>query len=149
MPSEFNIGFDPESAHIVFSTWPKFELVDWEATLRHGLAYADIERWLQADSPRARFYAAISRRTRSWARSHGRQRLLIADALAMAVAIDPAIVTSAADHHVGIELNGQLTRGATVVDWENRFGREANARIVLSVDQGRFERLVRNALGAD
>jgi len=30
VPAEFNIGFDPESAHAVFSEWPSFDLVDWE-----------------------------------------------------------------------------------------------------------------------
>lgn len=149
VPAEFNIGFDPEAAHIVFSSWPKFELVDWEATLRHGLAYADIEDWLRADSARARFYAAISRRTRDWARSHGRARLLTADALAMAVALEPDIVASSETHHVAVELDGRLTRGATVVDWNDRCGGEANAQIVLAVDQGRFENLARAALAAD
>jgi len=148
VPAEFNIGFDPEAAHVVFSSWPKFELVDWEATLRHGLAYETVEQWLQADSARARFYAAISRRTRSWARQHGRPRLLSADALAMAVVLAPDRVVRSKDRHVAIELGGQLTRGATVVDWEDRMRREANARIVIEMDQGRFEELVRNALGA-
>jgi purine nucleosidase len=148
VPAEFNIGFDPEAAHIVLSAWPNFDLVDWEATLRHGLDYTDIEHWLAADSARARFFAAISRRTRTWAREHGRERLLAADALAMAVALDPGIVTQAQTHHVGVELNGGLTRGATVVDWEDRMGCPANARIVLAVDQARFEALVRAALGA-
>jgi len=41
-----------------------------------------------------------------------------------------------------------LTRGATVVDWEDRLGRPANARIVLDVDQGRFQALVAQALGS-
>lgn len=149
VPAEFNIGFDPEAAHIVFSSWPRFELIDWEATLRHGLDYAELERWLAADTRQAAFYAAISRRTRTWAREHGRERLLSADALAMAVALDPGIVTEAEEHHVGVELTGSLTRGATVVDWENRMGKPANARIVLALDQKRFERLVREALGAD
>jgi purine nucleosidase len=36
-----------------------------------------------------------------------------------------------------------------VVDWEHRFGRQANARIVLGVDQARFEGLVRAALGVE
>jgi purine nucleosidase len=148
VPSEFNIGFDPEAAHVVFSAWPRFELIDWEATLRHGLAYADVERWLEADSPRARFYAAISRRTRRWAHEHGRPRLLSADALAMAVALEPSLVVHAENRHVAVELGGALTRGATVVDWEERMGRPANARIVLEVDQDRFERCIRQALGA-
>lgn len=148
VPAEFNIGFDPEAAHIVFSEWPKFELVDWEATIRHGLDFADVECWSSAADPRAAFYSSISRRTRDWTREHGRDRLLTADALAMAVVLDPSIVTSAQDHHVGIELTGSLTRGATVVDWEDRTGRPSNARIVLGVDQVRFEAMVARALGA-
>jgi len=148
VPAEFNIGFDPEAAHIVFSSWPMFDLVDWEATLRHGLDYGDIERWLCSGNERAKFYAAISRRTRTWAREHGRERLLSADALAMAVALDPAIIEDAQERHVGIELSGDLTRGATVVDWEGRMGVPANARIVLGVKQARFEEMARAALGA-
>jgi purine nucleosidase len=148
VPTEFNIGFDPEAAHVVFSTWPHFTLVDWEATLRHGIAFETIERWLAADNPHARFFAAISRRTREWTRTRGRPRLMVADALAMAVALQPDIVTRAEDHHVAVELTGTLTRGATVVDWENRFGKPANAHIVMDVDQGRFEALIASALGA-
>lgn len=148
VPAEFNIGFDPEAAHIVFSSWPKFDLVDWEATVRHGLDYAAFASWLDVDSPRARFYADISRRTCDWAQQQGRARLFSADALAMAVALEPAIVSEARDCHVGIEMTGALTRGATVVDWEGRLQRPANARIILGVDQARFEDRIKAALAA-
>ena len=37
---------------------------------------------------------------------------------------------------------------AAVVDWEDRLGKPANARIVLDVDHARFEALVAAALGA-
>lgn len=148
VPAEFNIGFDPESAHVVFSTWPHCVLVDWEATTRHGIEFATMERWLAADDPRAHFFAAISRKTRNWTRERGRPKLLVADALAMAVALQPDIVTRAEERHVAIELTGTHTRGATVVDWERRLGRAANASIVLDVDQARFEALVAAALGA-
>lgn len=147
IPAEFNIGFDPEAAHIVFSLWPEFELVDWELTMRHGLDFDRIEAWFAAGDARGRFFAAISRRTRSWTLARGRPTLFAADALAMAVAIDPSIVTSAESHHIGIELDGTLTRGATVVDWQDRRGCPANARIVLGVDQTRFEALVASSLG--
>jgi purine nucleosidase len=148
VPAEFNIGFDPEAAHVVFSTWPHFTLVDWELVLHHGIAFETMERWLTADNARARFFAAISRKTRAWTRGHGRPRLMVADALAMAVALQPDIVTRAEDHHIAIELDGTLTRGATVVDWQDRFAQPANARIVMDVDQLRFEALVASALGA-
>jgi len=148
VPAEFNIGFDPEAAHIVFSSWPRFDLVDWEATVRHGLDFDAMQAWLAAGDTRARFYEAISRKTRDWTRANGRPRLLCADALAMAVALAPDLVTESAERHVGIELDGALTRGATVVDWDGRLGRPINARIVLAVDQARFEALVRAALCA-
>jgi len=144
--AEFNIGFDPEAAHIVFSSWPRIELVDWELVTRHGIAFDTMERWLAADNSRARFFAAISRKTRAWTRARGRPKLLVADALAMAVALQPDIVTRAEDHHIAVELEGQLTRGATVVDWESRGAHAPNARIALEVDQARFEALVASAL---
>jgi purine nucleosidase len=145
--AEFNVGFDPEAAHIVFSSWPRIELVDWELVTRHGIAFETMERWLAADNLRAKFFAAISRKTRAWTRTRGRPKLLVADALAMAIALQPDIVMRLEDHHVAIELDGKLTRGATVVDWENRSGRAPNTRIVLEVDQARFEALVASALG--
>lgn len=148
VPAEFNIGFDPEAAHIVFSAWPQFELVDWEATMRHGIALQRFEAWLAAGDARARFYDAVSRKIRGFMRERGRPGLVLADALAMAVVLDPACVTRAEHRHVAIELDGSLTRGATVVDWEGRSGKPANARIVLELDQARFEAMIAAALGA-
>jgi len=148
VPTEFNIGFDPEAAHVVFSAWPQFELVDWEACLRHAIPFERFDRIVAGGDERARFYGAISRKARAFNARHERAGMVIADALAMAVVLEPDIVRHAESHHVGIELNGELTRGATVVDWEDRLGRPANARIIMDVDQARFEALVAAALGA-
>lgn len=146
--AEFNIAFDPEAARIVFEAFPRVELCDWEATLRHGLAHADVEAWLAADSPHARFYAAISRRTRAWAAERRGERWHSADGLAMALALEPAGVVEAVERPLEIELGAGLARGATVVDWGRVDGGHDNARILLSYDQARFERRVRGALAA-
>jgi len=148
VPAEFNISFDPEAAHIVFSGWPQFDLVDWEACVRHAMDFPRFDAMLAGGDERARFYAAIVRKAREFNAAHGRGGMIAADALAMAVALEPDIVRAAEERHVGIELAGALTRGATVVDWEGRLGLPANARIVLEVDQARFEALVAGALGA-
>jgi purine nucleosidase len=147
VPAEFNIGFDPEAAHVVFSTWPQFTLVDWELTMRHGIEFAMLDRWLAGTSALSRFYDAISKKTREWTVQRRRPRLMVADALALAVALEPDIVRVAKDRHVGIELTGALTRGATVVDWDKRLGQPANARIVMDLDQARFESLIAATLG--
>jgi purine nucleosidase len=145
--AEFNIGFDPEAAQIVFEAFPDFDLVDWEATLSHAIAHADIEKWLEADDPRARFYCDISRNTRAWSADRRGDRWPAADALAMAVALDPGHIQESAKRAVGVERTGALTRGATVVDWLQRGDRPARARIVQRYDQPHFEALVRRALG--
>jgi purine nucleosidase len=148
VPAEFNIGFDPEAAHVVFEAFPQFELVDWEATLRHAFDDAEFEGWLKQGDERAGFYDSIAGTARAYNAQHGRRGVIAADALAMAVAIDPSIVTRSEKRAVAVELDGRLTRGATVVDWAKRLGRPANADIVLEVDQARFAAMVRRALGA-
>jgi purine nucleosidase len=142
VPAEFNVGFDPEAAHVVFSTWPRFTLVDWELTMRHGLEFPMLERWLGGGSAAGRFYATISAKTRVWTAQRGRPRLMVADALALAVLLEPDLVRHAEDRHVAVELNGTLTRGATVVDWDRRLDGPANARIAMDVDQAGFESLI-------
>ncbi|MEP6485004.1 MAG: nucleoside hydrolase [Rudaea sp.] len=146
VPAEFNIGFDPEAAHVVFSSWPNFKLVDWELTVRHGIDFDVLDKWLSTGSASAKFYDAISAKTRAWTVQRGRPRLMVADALALAVALEPDIVRKSERRHVAIELTGALTRGATVVDWDRRLGHSENAEIVLDLDQSRVESLIAGAL---
>ncbi|HEY8585769.1 MAG TPA: nucleoside hydrolase [Rhodanobacter sp.] len=147
VPAEFNIGFDPEAAHVVFEAFPAFDLVDWEATLRHAFDDAKFDRWLAAGDQRADFFGKIMGASRRYNAKHDRHGVIAADALAMAVALDPSIVIRSETRAVAVELDGHLTRGATVVDWAGRLGRPAQARIVQEVDQARFAAMVRLALG--
>ena len=144
---EFNIGFDPEAARVVFDAWPRLELVDWEAVVRHGIAYAQLDAWFGSGSELARFYEGISRKTRAFmAGTRDAEVWHGADALAMAVALEPARVTAWAQRAVMVELAGQHTRGMTVVDWNERCGRPAQASIALEFPLGRFGELVSGAL---
>lgn len=146
--AEFNIAFDPEAAHIVFEGFPRTELADWEAVMAHGFPHAAFERWLQAPSPRARFYEAISRRTREWAIDRRGDHWHSADALAMALALHPDSAQEVLERPVAIELAGRHSRGATIVDWRREEGRPDNATILQRYDQLRFEALLEAALAA-
>jgi purine nucleosidase len=148
IPAEFNIGFDPEAAHVVFEAFSMFDLVDWEVVLRHAFNDDEFTTWLAAGDQRAKFFEQVFGTARAFNAKRGRRGVIAADALAMAVAIDPSIVTRVDERHVAVELDGRLTRGATVVDWTGRLGQPANARIVMAVDQDRFGTMVRRALGA-
>lgn len=145
--AEFNVAFDPEAAHVVFEAFPQFDLADWEATIAHGFHHDKAEAWLQADSPRARFYDAISLQTRRWSEDSRGELWHSADAVAMAFALHPEGAQRMESRPVQVETEGKLTRGATITDWNRQTGRSDNARILLQYDQARFEALVAAALG--
>ena len=144
--AEFNVYFDPEAAHVVFSSFPRFELADWEAVMRHGFPHAAFDDWLRAGTPQAGFYDAISAHTRRWAAGQRGDRWHSADALAMALALEPAGALETRERPVTVELAGAATRGATPVDWDRRGGAPDNATILMAYDQARFEARVRDAL---
>jgi purine nucleosidase len=146
--AEFNVGFDPESAHVVLSGFPNYDLADWEATLAHGLHHRRAEDWLAADSPRARFYEAISRQTRLWSEDRRGELWHSADALAMAWALEPDAAVELVERPLAVETGSGLARGLTAVDWNRQTGAADNARILLRYDQSRFETRVQAALAA-
>jgi purine nucleosidase len=146
--AEFNIAFDPEAAHIVFSSFPHVEVADWEATVAHGLPHRAVEQWLAADSAPARFYEEISRKTRLWSEDSRGEHWYAADALAMAWALAPEGATRVEQRPLQVELAGTHTRGATVVDWNRQLGLADNASLLIGYDQARFEAMVRGALAA-
>ena len=146
--AEFNVGFDPEAAHVVFAGFPGFDLCDWEATMRHGFAHADIDAWVANGSPRARFYAAISAHTRRWAAQRRGEIWHSADALAMAWALAPQAATRVEERPLVVDIGHDAARGLTAVDWGRRGGAADNARILLDYGQADFEARIRAALAA-
>jgi purine nucleosidase len=146
--AEFNIAFDPEAAHIVFTSFARTELADWEAVMAHGFAHERFDRWLHAKSPRAKFYDAISRRTREWAAGRRGELWHSADALAMALALHPAGALEVVERPMVVELEGRHARGATIVDWRREEGRPDNVVILRRYDQAAFETRLEAALAA-
>lgn len=145
---EFNFGFDPEAAHIVFDTMPRLDLVDWEAVLAHAFARDEFEGWLARGDDRARFYHAISRRFRDAVLLKRGQLVHAADSLAMAAALDPGSALEWTPRHVHVALEPGPARGGSLVDWQCQGGQPANARILTRIDMTRFAALVRAGLGA-
>jgi purine nucleosidase len=127
--------------------FPHADVADWEATIAHGLLHRDVEQWLAADTDKARFYELISRQTRLWSEDSRGEYWYAADALAMAWALQPEGATRVEQRPLAVELIGNRSRGATVVDWNRQTGAPDNTALLIGYEQGRFEAQVRTALG--
>jgi purine nucleosidase len=129
--AEYNIWVDPEAARIVARSGLPIELVGWH--LCRGTAAldpADIEQVLGFGTPVAHFAIECNSTAMAAYRVQtGENGISLPDPVAMSIALDPSICTSASSHYLEIETASDLTRGMTVVDRLNIAGNQRNSAI--------------------
>jgi purine nucleosidase len=105
------------------------------------------ELW-STPGPRADFVRRITAKRPAHVREgFGISGMFAADPLAMAVALEPGIVTRSEHRHVTVELAGRHTRVQTTVDWFGFGGAAPNAELILDVDRERFWKMLRASVG--
>lgn len=146
LPAEFNIYADPDAAAVVFDGWPGLTMVSWELTLANAIPYTDISLLFGKQNPRSKFLKqTMDYSIDVLAKEYGREKFFSADALAMAVMIEPGIIEQMETRYVQIERCGHLSRGMTVVDWTGSLGQTPNVNIVMKVNYERFFELFQSA----
>jgi purine nucleosidase len=136
-PVEFNFYVDPEAAAITLRRWPGLTLVPWETVLDHGLTPDQVEELCSMGTAKAEFFRR-SIRKRYLNQIPGVKMLFEPDPLAMAIALEPDIISSAEARFVEVELGGKQTRGQVVVDWSGVTGQSPNAKLILEINRERF-----------
>jgi purine nucleosidase/pyrimidine-specific ribonucleoside hydrolase len=136
--AEFNIWVDPEAAHIVFSSGLPVTLCGLDVTHQALATPAVLASLTALDTPLARVVVDLlgffgDRYRDLW----GFEAPPVHDPVAVARVIDPELVRCA-PAHIAIELRGEHTRGATVVDRFGVTGHEVNAQVALELDAPRF-----------
>jgi purine nucleosidase len=116
--AEYNIWCDPEAARACFRSGLPIEMVGWELCRGPAcLDETDIARCRALGTERARFAVDCNATALGVNRSLFHEPGIgLPDPVAMAVALDPGVVTRRSRHAVDVECEGTLTRGMTVVD---------------------------------
>jgi purine nucleosidase len=143
--AEYNIWCDPEAAQVVARSGLPVEMVGWHLCRGEAvLNLKEIERVMKFGTPVAKF--AIECNSRAQEAFHmqtGEYGISLPDPVAMAVALDESIVTSASEHFWDVETESELTRGMTVVDRLNVAGDERNREVWAGqIAQGRKGKIV-------
>jgi purine nucleosidase len=144
--AEFNIWYDPEAARMVVRAFAEEAaapaiLVGLDVTRRTVLSEADLQGLAETCASSANgpaltgFLSDAAKHYFDLMTARGRPRALVMhDPLAVAVALDPSLVTTKA-LPVDVETRGELTRGQTLADFRGAAGRIG---IALEVDAPRF-----------
>ncbi|MAS33916.1 MAG: nucleoside hydrolase [Anaerolineaceae bacterium] len=134
MAVEFNIGADPEAAHIVLNSFPRATMLDWEVTLSHPIPWAQYDRLCALPTALAGTFRGITGNvTRLWRDKPGSTGHLLPDPLAMAVALEPELILEQESRYVTVELEGRHTRGQTVVNYTLVDHGDPNVQVVKRV----------------
>ena len=146
--AEFNYWQDPEAADVVFRCGADLTMVGLDVCHQTHLYPQQVEECASGGSELGRF---VKEATAPWfqvmAAGSGTESLHLYDSLAVAVAIDPSLVTLE-DSHVEIEVGDGPAQGMSV-SYHKPFQRvifdrqEINARVALSVDVERFTAVFR------
>lgn len=144
--AEFNIGIDPEAAHIVFNEPWRLTMVGLDLT-HQALATHEVEQEIAAlDTAPARFVGELLTFFRHTYRDvQGFEHPPVHDPCAVALVIDPSVMT-VRRVALDVELTGTLTLGMTVADFRAEPDPRVNTHVAVDLDAPRFWALIVDAL---
>jgi inosine-uridine nucleoside N-ribohydrolase len=135
--TEFNIFCDPEAAQIVLGSGLHVTMVGLDVTMQVLIEEPEFARLAAIGTPLAR---VVHDWLRHYEKLHRGQMGIggaMHDPLALAVVIDPTLITTRSAH-VAVDLTATHAFGATVADYWGERGIADNAHVASGVDSARF-----------
>ena len=140
-PTEFYAFCDPEALRIVLDANVPITMVGLDVTMQVLIEAPQFAELAAIGSPLSRLVEAWLRYYEKLHRNSMGVGGAMHDPLALALVIDPTLVRTR-PAHVGVDLTGTFTLGATVADFWSQRGAPDNARIAVEVDADRFFELM-------
>lgn len=148
--AEYNFYVDPEAAKIVLHSGIPITMVGWEMCTQYSIMDDNDHAEIEALATKgAQFFKDVNKVVMKFNKSvHKLNGTTHPDTLLVAVAANDEIMTKSNLYHVDVETVGELTKGYSLVDVNNRLGRTKNARVCESVNRETFKQMLIEVLGA-
>jgi non-specific riboncleoside hydrolase len=141
--SEFNIGYDPEAAHIVFTSGIPLTMVGLDVGSKALVYPAESEQIKSMHAIGEMFYDLF----KTYRGGSFHTGLKMYDACAIAYLLRPDLFETITCN-VRIETNGHYTAGATVVDLQHKTDLKDNATVAIDIDANGFKTWFMQAMAA-
>lgn len=139
--SEFNIHVDPEAAKIVFDSGLPIVMAGLDVGLK-ALVLPEDSAKLEKMNDVGFMLHSLFKRYRGGSMKTG---LKMYDSCAIAYLLKPDMFETV-DTYVGVELNGSMTAGATIVDLKGYLKQPNNAKVCVDIDQQLFREWLLDSL---
>lgn len=143
--SEGNARMDPEALAIVLrEAGTEIVLAGWNLCINEYLfRQDDLDKMRNSGSELARFCVDINHNLIELNALRFKEDVLdMADPVAMAVALDPSLITESVTAYTQVETSKSLAYGAIAVDHIGQTGRKPNATTVISIDGPRMKEFI-------
>jgi len=144
--AEFNIWMDPEAADVVLRSGLALTMCGLDVTHQALVTSKVFTRLQEIGTPLSETIIGL---LKFFAKTYDEVFEMpdppLHDPVAIALLIDRTVVKSRFVN-VQVELNGTLTRGATVVDIYGRLGESANCNVALELDSDKFWDMMLDAI---
>src|SRR5699024_858414 len=131
---EFNIYIDSKAAKIVFSNGFTIVMAGMDVG-QNALVYTEDSAQLKDMNHTGNMFYHLFKKYRGGSFNQG---LIMYDSCAIAYLLKPDLFETA-DTFVDIELQGEYTRGATIVDIQNYFNKQSNVKVCKNINEEEFK----------
>lgn len=135
--AEFNIFVDPEAADIVYKSGIPITMCGLDVTHRAIVYKEDIQRIKSIDNNIAKIMGEMLENLSKYHSKDGFEGCYLHDPVAVLAVTNPDIIKTM-PMKVDIELQGKLTTGSTIGNFDKRFNEEANVNVGIDIDRESF-----------
>lgn len=147
--AEFNFYVDAEAAHLVLQSALAKTVVGWDVCMGEAfIERADIDR-LNTLGPLGEFAVRCNAALIAYNQGWGKDGFDLPDPTAVAVALDPTLVTRQFEAYGYVETRSEQAYGQFVIDPYQMLGKAPNAAIVAEIDARRFKHMLFRLLSQD